>query len=84
MDFLDLLRERLSGMLAERSKIDEQKLNLDEKFEGLMAEARRDGRNELTDDEAATIEAMKTERKALDERRAKLDQDIADAEQREA
>jgi len=84
VDFLDLLRERLSGMLAERSKIDEQKLNLDEKFEGLMAEARRDGRNELTDDEAATIEAMKTERKALDERRAKLDQDIADAEQREA
>ena len=84
MDFLDLLRERLSGLLAERSKIDEQKLNLDEKFEGLMAEARRDGRNELTDDEAATIEAMKTERKALDERRAKLDQDIAEAEQREA
>ena len=84
MDFLDLLRERLSGLLAERSKIDEQKLNLDEKFEGLMAEARRDGRNELTDDEAATIEAMKTERKALDERRAKLDQEIAEAEQREA
>jgi hypothetical protein len=77
-----MLAERLSSMLAERSKIDEGKLALDTKFEELMAEARRDSRSELTAEETATIEAMKAERAALVKRREVLDQDIAEAEQR--
>ena len=83
-DFLTLLRERLSGLLVERSKIDEAKLSLDEKFETLMADARRDGRSDLNVDEVAALEAMKAERKALDDRRAQLEKDITEAEQREA
>ena len=83
-DFLTLLRERLSGLLVERSKIDEAKLSLDEKFENLMADARRDGRSDLNADEVAALEAMKAERKALDDRRAQLEKDITEAEQREA
>ena len=82
MEILDMLAERLSSMLAERSKIDEGKLALDTKFEELMAEARRDSRSELTAEETATIEAMKAERAALVKRREVLDQDIAEAEQR--
>lgn len=77
-----MLAERLSSMLAERSKIDEGKLALDTKFEELMAEARRDSRSELTAEETATIEAMKAERAALVKRREVLDRDIAEAEQR--
>ena len=82
MEILDMLAERLSSMLAERSKIDEGKLALDTKFEELMAEARRDSRSELTAEETATIEAMKAERAALVKRREVLDRDIAEAEQR--
>jgi hypothetical protein len=82
VEILDMLAERLSSMLAERSKIDEGKLALDTKFEELMAEARRDSRSELTAEETATIEAMKAERAALVKRREVLDQDIAEAEQR--
>ncbi len=77
-----MLAERLNSMLAERSKIDEGKLALDTKFEEMMAEARRDGRSELSAEETAAIEAMKTERKALVARREVLDKDIAEAEER--
>ena len=53
VEILYMLAERLSSMLAERSKIDEGKLALDTKFEELMAEARRDSRSELTAEETA-------------------------------
>ncbi len=68
MDFLDILRERLSGMLAERSGLNDQ-------FEAILATAAAEQRSDLNDTEAAEIAALK-------ERREALDADIAATEQR--
>lgn len=68
MDFLDILRERLSGMLAERSGLNDQ-------FEAILAAAANEQRSDLTEAEAAEFAA-------LQERRATLDADIAATEQR--
>lgn len=68
MDFLDILRERLSGMLAERSGLNDQ-------FEAILAAAANEQRSDLTEAEAAEFAA-------LQERRAALDADIAATEQR--
>ena len=70
MDFLDLLRERLNSLLAERSGLDEQ-------FEAILTTAAAEQRSDLNDDEKAAYEALKASR-------AKLDADIAEAEQRVA
>lgn len=68
MDFLDILRERLSGMLAERSGLNDQ-------FEAILANAAAEQRSDLNDTEAAEIAALK-------ERREALDADIKATEQR--
>lgn len=68
MDFLDLLRERLTGMLAERSGLNEQ-------FEAILNTAAAEQRSDLNDDEKAAYEALKASR-------SKLDSDIAEVEQR--
>ena len=52
MDFLDLLRERLSGLLAERSGLDEQ-------FEAILAAAAAEQRSNLNDAEEAEIAALR-------------------------
>lgn len=70
MDFLDLLRERLSGLLAERSGLDEQ-------FEAILAAAAAEQRSNLNDAEEAEIAALR-------ERRSTLEADIAATEQRVA
>ena len=63
MDFLDLLRERLSGMLAERSGLDTQ-------FEAILAKAADEQRSDLNEGEAAEI--------AAEEKRFTLDEVIHD------
>lgn len=68
MDFLDILRERLSGMLAERSGLNDQ-------FEAILAAAAAEQRSDLNDTEAAEIASLK-------ERREALDADIKATEQR--
>jgi len=68
VDFLDILRERLSGMLAERSGLNDQ-------FEAILATAAAEQRSDLNDTEAAEIAALK-------ERREALDADIKATEQR--
>jgi flagellar basal body L-ring protein FlgH len=70
VDFLDLLRERLSGLLAERSGLDEQ-------FEAILAAAAAEQRSNLNDAEEAEIAALR-------ERRSTLEADIAATEQRVA
>ncbi len=68
MDFLDILRERLSGMLAERSGLNDQ-------FEAILAAAAAEQRSDLNETEAAEIASLK-------ERREALDADIQATEQR--
>ena len=81
-DFLDLLRERLTGLLAERSQIDSRKLEMDQQFEEILATARNEKRDALTTEEDAKIAALKTERAEIDKRKTALDAEIAEAEQR--
>ena len=84
MDILDMLRERLSGLLAERNTNDTRKLELDGEFEAIMACVRNENRSATSAEEDTKIATLQTERDALVARRAKLDQEIADAEAREA
>ena len=68
MDFLDLLRERLSNMLAEREGLNNQ-------FEAILAKAAEEQRSDLNESEAGEIAALR-------EAREKLTGDIADVEAR--
>ena len=68
MDFLDLLRERLAGMLAEREGLNNQ-------FEAILAKAAEEQRSDLNESETGEIAALR-------EAREKLTGDIADVEAR--
>jgi len=68
VDFLDLLRERLSNMLAEREGLNNQ-------FEAILAKAAEEQRSDLNESEAGEIAALR-------EAREKLTGDIADVEAR--
>ena len=68
MDFLDLLRERLSNMLAEREGLNNQ-------FEAILAKAAEEQRSDLNESETGEIAALR-------EAREKLTGDIADVEAR--
>jgi hypothetical protein len=72
-DFLDLLRERLSAMLAERS-------GLDEKFEAILASAAAEQRADLNDAEKAEYEALVAEAKRLDDKVAETRQRVDEIE----
>jgi len=68
VDFLDLLRERLAGMLAEREGLNNQ-------FEAILAKAAEEQRSDLNESETGEIAALR-------EAREKLTGDIADVEAR--
>jgi hypothetical protein len=73
VDFLDLLRERLTALLAERT-------GLDPKVESILAAAASEQRTELNDAEKAEYEALKADAVRLDGEIADVSQRVADIE----
>lgn len=59
MDFLDVLRQRLETLLAERSGLNEQ-------AEAIFAAAANEQRSDLTDDESTRLATLRTERERVD------------------
>lgn len=74
MDFLDLLRERLQGMLAERSGLDVQ-------FEAILAKAAEEKRSDLNETEAGEIAALRESRTKVDGQITETEQRISEIEQ---
>lgn len=59
MDFLDVLRQRLETLLAERSGLNEQ-------AEAIFAAAATEQRSDLTEDESTRLASLRTERERVD------------------
>lgn len=73
MDFLDLLRERLNALLAERTA-------LDPKVEAILTAAANEQRTALNDAEKAEYDALKADATRLDGEIADVNQRIGDIE----
>lgn len=73
MDFLELLRQRLTDMLTERS-------GLDTEFEAILAGAAAEQRSALNDDEEGKVTALRARRAELDTEIAATEERLADIE----
>jgi len=73
VDFLDLLRQRLEGLLAERSGLNDQ-------AEAIFSAAAAEQRSDLTDAEDAGLKALKAERTRVDTAITELEERVADIE----
>ena len=83
-DMLDLLRERLQGLLAERNQINSRKLEMNQEFEDILAAVRAENRSATTPEEESAIASLRAELAEGEKRLAVLNVEIAEAEARQA